>query len=528
MSLFSINFAANIERMERLLKLYEHWAGEQPANIAKMEGAGSNREYYRITAIDGSTVVGVVGTSRDENHAFIYLSNHFTSRKLPVPKVIAVSDDQMCYLQTDLGSTSLFDAIAGGRNAGGRYTLSEKELLVRTIRELPNIQIRGARGLDFANCYPQAEFDTNSVLFDLNYFKYCFLKPTGLDFHELKLEANFHLFAKDLTAEKCESFMYRDFQARNVMLDTEGKPMFIDFQGGRKGPYYYDLASFLWQASAKYPNKLRRELVYEYYNSLKHYTEVPSTRHFVQRLSLFVLFRTLQVLGAYGFRGYYEKKKHFVDSIPPAIQNLRELLQLNIFPYPYLMDMLRRLTEMPQFARIEQAAVNRADGFKVAEKNVYKAHPQDGPATFSKYDGSGPLVVRVYSFSYRKGIPDDSSGNGGGYVFDCRSTHNPGRYEPYKKLTGLDEPVIRFLEDDGVITSFLDSVYKLADAHVRRYIQRGFTSLMFCFGCTGGQHRSVYSAQHLGEHIHKKFGIKVEIIHREQGIHFELDAQNGN
>ena len=268
--------------------------------------------------------------------------------------------------------------------------------------------------------------------------------------------------------------------------------------------------------------------MYEYYNSLKHYTEVPSTRHFVQRLSLFVLFRTLQVLGAYGFRGYYEKKKHFVDSIPPAIQNLRELLQLNIFPYPYLMDMLRRLTEMPQFARIEQAAVNRADGFKVAEKNVYKAHPQDGPATFSKYDGSGPLVVRVYSFSYRKGIPDDSSGNGGGYVFDCRSTHNPGRYEPYKKLTGLDEPVIRFLEDDGEITTFLDSVYKLADAHVRRYIQRGFTSLMFCFGCTGGQHRSVYSAQHLGEHIHKKFGIKVEIIHREQGIHFELDAQNGN
>ena len=494
--------------MERLLKLYQQWAGKELASIAKMAGAGSNREYYRITAKDGSTVVGVVGTSRDENHAFIYLCNHFTSRKLPVPKLLAVSDDEMCYLQTDLGTTSLFDAISGGRDAGGRYTLSEKELLVRTIRELPDIQIRGARGLDFSNCYPQPEFDTNSVLFDLNYFKYCFLKPTDLDFHELKLEANFHLLAKDLTAEKCESFMYRDFQ------------------GGRKGPYYYDLASFLWQASAKYPNKLRRELVYEYYNSLKNYTEVPSTRHFVERLSLFVLFRTLQVLGAYGFRGYYEQKKHFLDSIPPAIQNLRELLKLNCFPYPYLMDTLRRLTELPQFARIEQAAANRADGYKVTEKNIYQAHPQDGPATFSKYDGNGPLVVRIFSFSYRKGIPEDTSGNGGGYVFDCRSTHNPGRYEPYKKLTGLDEPVIRFLEDDGEILTFLDSVYRLADAHVRRYIQRGFTSLMFCFGCTGGQHRSVYSAQHLGEHIHEKFGVKVDITHRDQGIHSELEAQN--
>ena len=289
--------------MERLLKLYRLWAGNEPANITKMEGAGSNREYYRITHTDGSTVVGVVGTSRDENHAFIYLSNHFTSRKLPVPKVIAVSDDQMCYLQTDLGSTSLFDAIAGGRDAGGRYTLVEKELLVKTIRELPNIQIRGARGLDFSNCYPQPEFDTNSVLFDLNYFKYCFLKPTGLDFHELKLEANFHLFAKDLTAEKCESFMYRDFQARNVMLDTDGKPMFIDFQGGRKGPYYYDLASFLWQASAKFPPSLRDELISEYYDSLCRYAAVPSRGQFGKRLTLFVLFRIMQVLGAYGFRG---------------------------------------------------------------------------------------------------------------------------------------------------------------------------------------------------------------------------------
>ena len=443
-----------------------------------------------------------------------------------MPQVLAVSDDGLRYLQTDLGSISLFDAVRGGREAGGRYNLEEQELLKRTIRQLPNIQIRGARGLDWQNCYPQPEFDEDSVLFDLNYFKYCFLKPSGLDFHELKLEANFRLMAKDLTSEQVDSFLYRDFQARNVMLDAEGNPYFIDFQGGRKGPYYYDLASFLWQASARYSNKLRRELVLEYYEALKLYTEVPSVRHFVTRLSLFVLFRTLQVLGTYGFRGYFERKKHFIESIPPALDNLRELLKMgeDVFPYSYMMDMLRRLTELPQYAHIEQPAASRADGYKTADSNVYVAHPQDGPATFSKYDGKGPLRVRVFSFSYRKGIPEDSSGNGGGYVFDCRSTHNPGRYEPYKKLTGLDEPVIRFLEDDGEILTFLESVYKLADAHVQRYIDRGFTDLMFSFGCTGGQHRSVYSAQHLAEHIHNKFGIEVHVCHREQGIEQTLQS----
>ena len=562
--------------MEKLLELYQQWKGAEPANVQQIPGGGSNRTYYRLTDHDGKTVVGVIGTSRDEDHAFIYLTEHFNRRQLPVPKVLAASDDQLRYLQTDLGSLSLFDAVRGGREAGGRYTLKEQELLKRTIRELPNIQIRGARGLDFSNCYPQAEFNQDSVLFDLNYFKYCFLKATEIDFHELKLEADFRLFAKDLTYEESGAyFLYRDFQARNVMLvpllqegsgEVTYQPHFIDYQGGRKGPYYYDLASFLWQASARYPHKLRRELVYEYYNSLKNYTEVPPVRHFVNRLSLFVLFRTLQVLGAYGFRGYFEHKKHFLESIPPAIQNLRELLMYGVtspspscrrgadfsasansscrrgadssvganppptggvrgglFHYPHLMEILQKLTELPQFQQIETIA-SRADGYKTTNLNPYKAHPQDGPATFSKYDAQGPLVVKVFSFSYGKGIPEDESGNGGGYVFDCRSTHNPGRYEPYKKLTGLDEPVIRFLEDDGEILTFLDSVYKLADAHVRRYIQRGFTSLMFSFGCTGGQHRSVYSAQHLAEHIHEKFGIEVRICHREQKITQTLES----
>ena len=511
--------------MQKLLDLYRSWSGSEPLGVERLPGAGSNREYYRFTCADGKTVIGAIGTSRDENHAFIYLTRHFGQCQLSVPKVLAVSDDELRYLQTDLGRVSLFDAIAGGREAGGRYTLKEQTLLKRTIRELPKFQIKGAQDLDFSQCYPQPEFDVNSVLFDLNYFKYCFLKATEIDFHELKLEADFRLFAKDLTSEKGDFFLYRDFQARNVMLDEEDKPYFIDYQGGRRGPFYYDLASFLWQASAKYPHKLRRDLVAEYYDSLKQYIEVPPVRHFVNRLSLFVLFRTIQVLGAYGFRGYFEQKKHFIDSIPPAIQNLRELLELNCFGYPYLMDILRKLTLLPQFARIEQTALSRADGYKITEANPYKAHPQDGPATFSKFDGAGPLVVRVFSFSFRKGIPEDESGNGGGYVFDCRGTHNPGRYEPYKKLTGLDEPVIRFLEDDGEILTFLDNVYRLADAHVRRYIQRGFTSLMFSFGCTGGQHRSVYSAQHLAEHSHERFGVEVRICHREQNITQVLPAK---
>ena len=505
--------------MQELKELYKEWCGKEPVQAERLPGAGSNREYYRMTGEDGHTVIGCKGTSREENHAFVCLAKHFMKRKLPVPRVLAVSNDEMRYLQEDLGDRSLFDAIKGGRDAGGRYTVKERELLRRTIRELPNIQIRGARGLDFSVCYPQPEFDQEGVLFDLNYFKYCFLKATGLDFHELKLEASFRMLAKDLVSgEGAQGFLYRDFQARNVMLDKDGNPYFIDFQGGRRGPYYYDVASFLWQASARYSSTLREELVQEYYNALKQYTEVPAYKAFCDRLQLFVLFRTLQVLGAYGFRGYFERKAHFIESIPPAIQNLRELLDKNDFPYPYLIEMLRRLTEMPQFKVKPEQPAERKDGYKTTDRNPYAANPSDGKATFSKYDGKGPLVVRVFSFSFHKGIPEDESGNGGGYVFDCRSTHNPGRYEPYKKLTGLDEPVIRFLEDDGDILTFLESVYKLADAHVKRYIQRGFTSLMFSFGCTGGQHRSVYSAQHLAEHIHEKFGVEVRLLHREQNI----------
>ena len=478
------------DAMQKLIDLYESWSGSAPSGVESIDAAGSNRQYFRLMGADGGSVIGVIGTSRDENHAFVYLSNHFKKRQLPVPRILAVAGDELRYLQEDLGRTSLFGAVSGGRDAGGRYNQKEKQLLVNTIRELPNIQIRGARGLDWTNCYPQPEFDEDSVLFDLNYFKYCFLKPTELDFHELKLEANFRLFAKDLVAEKADSFMYRDFQARNVMLDAKGKPYFIDYQGGRKGPYYYDLASFLWQASARYPNKLRRELVYEYYNSLKLYTEVPSVRHFVERLSLFVLFRTLQVLGAYGFRGLYEKKRHFMESIPYAMANIREFLSWPSGVCPYLSSLLQKLS--------------------------------DPACSWSRFIGedSGTLTVEVTSFSYRKGIPDDRSGNGGGYVFDCRALENPGRYERYRSLTGMDAEVIGFMEEDGGVFPFLDNIYALVDPHIRYFLHRGFTHLSVCFGCTGGQHRSVYCAESLAKHVVSSFGnaVRVVLVHREQNI----------
>ena len=481
--------------MERLRALFRSCCGNEAAAVTPITGSGSNRRYFRLTGIDGHTLIGVIGTSKEENHAFIYLAQHFWHQQLPVPHVLAMTADGCCYLQNDLGSRSLFDALKAGREAGGCYSEAEVKLLRRTIALLPALQYKGAEGLDFNQCYPLATMDRQSILFDLNYFKYCFLKATGLDFHEVRLEEDFQRMAEDLLAHPSDTFLYRDFQARNVMLDGKGNPYFIDFQGGRRGPVQYDLASFLWQASARYPQALREELINVYLQALREYTEVDETQ-FREQLQLFVLFRLLQVLGAYGFRGYFERKKHFLVSIPPAIQNLRELLpNLKDSPYPYLLQVLRELTCLPRFAPVTS-----------------------GEASVSRYDGQGSLVVDVFSFSYRKGIPEDTSGNGGGYVFDCRSTHNPGRYEPYKQLTGLDEPVIRFLEEDGEILTFLESVYRLADAHVERYLQRGFTHLMFSFGCTGGQHRSVYSAQHLAEHLHHKFGIEVHITHREQHI----------
>lgn len=471
-----------------LRQLYISYTGRAPLAILPFPSAGSNRKYFRLTG--QPTLVGVYGESADENRTFVYLANHFRKQGLPVPQVHVCSADELCYLQEDLGDTALFDVLTKSPREED-LNARERSLLRETIRLLPALQYRGAEGLDFDRCYPQPAFNRRSVLWDLNYFKYCFLKATGMDFQEDRLEDDFQAMADILLQEDTPTFMYRDFQSRNVML-REDRPWFIDFQGGRRGPVYYDVASFLWQAKANLPDTLRQALVDEYIDALKEYRTVDETR-FKTLLRHFVLFRTLQVLGCYGFRGYFERKPHFLQSVPYALDNLRHLLKDPYPEYPYLADLLRQITASARFA----------------------------PAP-----SVGHLVVRVASFAYPKGIPEDPSGNGGGFVFDCRAIHNPGRYDAYKSLTGLDEPVIRFLEEDGEILTFLQHVYALVDASVQRYLKRGFTSLCVSFGCTGGRHRSVYAAQHLAQHLHDTFGVEVDLHHREQDIRQNFPFKN--
>ena len=467
--------------MDELQKLYAHHTGFQAEEILELLPlSGSNRRYFRLIGVHN--LIGVIGTSEEENNAFIYMAGHFRSKGLPVPEVCCCSDDKMFYLQEDLGDLLLYNAIEKGRESG-MFDESERGLLHKTISLLPSLQVVGAEGFDFSRCYPRFEFDSRSIIWDLNYFKYCFLKATGLDFKESCLEDDFHQMSKVLLRDDSKTFLYRDFQSRNVMI-KDGEPYFIDFQGGRKGPVYYDVASFLWQAKAGYPKKLRDELLTGYIKALRSYVEVDET-DFYNQLRHFVLFRTLQTLGAYGFRGYFEKKPHFIQSIPFAIDNLRELLYEDYADYPCLCDVLRQLTSLKQFSEVKKKSI---------------------------------LEIKIISFAYKKGIPDDSSGNGGGYVFDCRAINNPGKYERYSLFSGLDESVIRFLEAESDVSAFLNPVYRLVDTSVKRYLERGFTNLMVSFGCTGGQHRSVYCAQHLAEHLHKKFGVKVKLIHREQNM----------
>ncbi len=474
--------------MEQLLELFKRVFAQKIITITDLPIAGSNRKYLRLHT-ENTSYIGVIGTIVEENIAFIRLAQHFISQDLPVPKVLAVSEDNLCYIVQDLGDISLFDSIKDA-SISGVFNHQQKLLLHKTIALLPSLQYKGVDKLDFNDCFPQSIFNKRTVLWDLNYFKYCFLKPAGIECNEEYLENEFELFANTLLNEAFDTFMYRDFQTRNVML-VDNEPYFIDFQGGRKGPIYYDVASFVYQAKANFPADVREELIQTYLQHVQQYQLVDEQK-FRNMLVQFVLFRNLQVLGAYGFRGLIERKKHFIESIPFAINNLRQLLEQVDFTqqYPYLVQQLISL-------------INRfPERQKLTELSA--------------------LVVKVNSFSYKKGIPEDDSGNGGGYVFDCRAIHNPGKYDEYKKLTGLDKPVIDFLEKDGEIIDFLEHVVALADKTVQRYIDRGFSSIMFSFGCTGGQHRSVYAAQHLAKYIASNYPVKVLLCHREQGINQQL------
>lgn len=482
--------------MEKVIALYKEFSGREYMSIDAIPPTGSNRRYYRIH--DGQeSFIAVVGTCVAENLCFFGMAGHFLNCGIPVPKVLAISPDGECYIQEDLGTYTLFEAVAQGRNSG-EYSFQERALLLKTIAKLPSIQFAGGNGLDYSLCFQEKELSRRQVIFDLNYFKYCFLKAVHNDFHEASLQDDFERLADDILApdevikpfNPGPTFLYRDFQSRNVML-RDGDPYFIDFQGGMKGPIYYDLASFVYQAKAAYPQDLRDALIEEYLKNLSQYAEF-DREAFMSRLSLFVLFRTIQVLGCYGFRGYFEGKVYFVESVPFALANLRRLMgdkpgELDK-RYPCLVSLLRTVAWQKEYLPSEET--------------------------------DHRLVVKVTSFSYRKGIPEDRSGNGGGFVFDCRGMHNPGRYPEYKDLSGLDAPVINFLEEKGQVQEFVAGCMGLVGPHVECFVRRGFSSLCVNFGCTGGHHRSVYCAEHFAAALKERFGdsIRVRLVHREHGI----------
>ena len=472
--------------MDRLKQLYKATIGSEPTSIIRLTGSGSNRQYFRLTGVPN--LIGVIGLVKEENNAFIRISQDFSLKRLPVPKVVAVSDDGMAYLQEDLGNELLFDRIASGRQTGD-FSDEEIFLLVNTIRELAHIHYRGPGDNVFSWCYPVAEFDRRSIMWDLNYFKYCFLRNCGIEVDEPALESDFKSLADELLAKPFNTFMYRDFQSRNVMI-VDNKPRFIDFQGGRRGPAEYDLASFLWQAKANFSDKLRIRLVEEYLISAMQYEKIDRDS-FLRRLKLFVMFRTLQVLGAYGLRGIVERKAHFIESIPLAVKNLADLRSQGI------------LNDYPELERIAGVIIEK---FPMPEKRT-------------------SLLVTLMSFSYKQGLPADNTGNGGGYVFDCRGMHNPGRYDEYKPLTGRDKPVIDFLEERGEVQTFLSHAEALVDASVDTYLRRGFTNLFVGFGCTGGRHRSVYCAEQMARHLSEKYGVEIALIHREQHIEERLNKK---
>ena len=467
-----------------LKKLYKDLTGSEPKKVIPLPASGSDRQYFRLvnhSLVDDNHVIGAYNESVKENAAFIEFTNHFSSINLPVPEIYLVSYDKRAYLQQDLGDQTLFALLS-------EEGLSEKVkgFYRQIVRLLPQIQINGIRGLDLSFCYPRREFDKQSMMWDLNYFKYYFAKLSGFQFDEQALEDDFKTLTEFLTKADNHFFMFRDYQSRNIMIKNE-KPYIIDYQGGRLGPLQYDLASLLFDAKANLPQWFRDELIEEYLTSLE--LVIPDNtsfkENFLRYFDGFVLMRILQALGAYGFRGYFQKKKHFLQSIPFAMHNLEALLSRQTFNL-----------QIPELRKILH------QGFeKTKEEQELKAPD---------------LSVRVLSFSYKVGLPVDNSGNGGGFVFDCRALPNPGRLEEYKSQSGLDEPVINYLESHSEIEEFLNHVFRLVDISVKNYIERGFTSLMVSFGCTGGRHRSVYCAERLAVHLNKNYGLQSKAEHTEK------------
>jgi aminoglycoside/choline kinase family phosphotransferase len=465
-----------------LKALFESRFGEPVERVAPLKGDASARKLYRIAAAS-RTAIGVVNPDARENRAFLEFSRHFKKCGLPVPEIYAEDLDRGIYLEEDLGDTTLFQFLTANRGEGG-LSKDTLDLYRRVVEFLPRFQIEAGRTLNYAVCYPRSSFDRQSMLWDLNYFKYYFLRLAKIPFSEQALENDFKRFTEFLLKADRRFFLYRDFQSRNIMV-RDGGPFFIDYQGGRRGALQYDIASLLFDAKADLPFEVRDELVLRYLEAAARLEPIDRAT-FLSYYPGFVHIRIMQAMGAYGLRGFYERKQHFLTSVPYAIRNLEYLLRTSGLP-----------VELPELTQVWRRLV------------ASSTLRQFGAASLK-------LTVRIQSFSYLDGVPTDEKGHGGGYVFDCRGLPNPGRFERYAKLTGKDEAVIAFLDGEPAVREFLGHVVALIDQTVENYQTRNFTDLMVAFGCTGGQHRSVYCAERLAQHLGEKFQVNVEVRHLAQ------------
>lgn len=472
------------EIKKSIIELMDKDLSEKIVDIKLLPASGSSRVYCRITT-EKQSYIATYNSNIEENTAFLAFSKHFKDSNLPVPEIIAVNDKKDCYIQSDLGDVSLFDFVQNCVK-NNLYDEETVRLYKKTISELVNFQIIGNKDLDYSIAFPTTSFDKISVIDDLNYFKYYFLKVNDeIIFNESRLNSDFQNIANYILEAPSNFFMYRDFQSRNVMI-KDNNPYFIDYQGGRKGPLQYDIISLLYQVKAQLPNNLRDELLSHYKDELSRFINLNEIK-FDKYYNSFILLRLLQVLGAYGFRGLIQKKQHFIDSIPYALNELIALRNNIDFPF-----------ETPELSNI----LNQIDIL----------------LTKYQHNENQKLTVIVNSFSYKNGgIPEDRSGNGGGFVFDCRALPNPGRYEEYKKMTGQDSEVQDFLNKYQEVHNFLDNTQSIVFQSVDNYIERNFKNLFVNFGCTGGQHRSVFFAEMTAIKLHQKYPqIKVILNHLAQ------------
>jgi aminoglycoside/choline kinase family phosphotransferase len=482
--------------MDVLPNLFEQHFRSPVVRFAPLQGqlGGSGRRIIRLFG-ENARAIGVLYDVREENLAFIEFSRHFRKHSLPVPEIYAEDLDHGAYLEEDLGDITLFEFLSANRD-GEQVAPPAIDSYRKALTILPRFQIVAGRDLNYKVCYPRSSFDRQSIAWDLNYFKYYFLRLAGIPFNEQALEQDFTRLTKFLLTAPHDYFLYRDFQSRNVML-CDGNPFFVDYQGGRKGALHYDVASLLYDAKADLPPALRQQLLDHYLDALANF--IPLDRDaFMQHYYAYVYVRIMQALGAYGFRGFYERKPHFLQSVPYALKNIRWLLHNVELPValPTLTDAFRSMLGSEKLQHLSSAT---------------EVEPPKGKGT-----ATSPLTVRVFSFSFhRGGVPKDESGNGGGFVFDGRSLPNPGRQEQFKNLTGKDTPVSEYLEHQEGVHQYLASVRALVDNSVREYQRRGFANLMVSFGCTGGQHRSVYLAEQLAKHLRATNGVQVVVHHTE-------------